>query len=214
VIRAAVFDLDGTLIDSTDAIVESYFHAYDTLGVVRPERAQIIKSIGIPLADQFRLLGGVEVDVAVEVYRDRYKDLSLEKTTLLPGVEEGLHTISNQGISVGFATSKRRYAAEPLLEHLGVLSHFAARIGPEDVARPKPDPEAVFQALEQLDVKPDQAVFVGDTEFDVGAGLAANVRTLCVTTGYATRDELVAAGATEIFDTFSEVTEKIINSVN
>ena len=88
-IRALLFDLDGTLIDSTDAIVESYFFAYDSLGVARPAREQIIKSIGLPLAEQFQLLGGVDVDMAITSYREHYHRVAPSKTELLPGVRDG-----------------------------------------------------------------------------------------------------------------------------
>lgn len=213
-IRAVLFDLDGTLIDSTDAIVESYFHAYDTLGAPRPPRERIIETIGIPLERQFESLGGVEVLPAVAAYRERYRVLGPEKTTLLPGVEESLDRLARHGQRIGFATSKRRYAAEYLLEHLGVLDRFEARVGPEDVAQPKPHPDVLYAALERLQLEPHEAVFVGDMEFDVLAGRAAGVTTLGVTTGYCTHEVLKNAGCELIFDSVSRAVDHILSLVN
>lgn len=212
-IRAVLFDLDGTLIDSTDAIVESYFHAYDSLGAERPNRKRILETIGIPLEVQFGELGGVEIAPAVKAYRERYRVLGPELTTLLPGTAESLERLAQAGLQLGFATSKRRYASEELLEHLGMLHYFEARVGPEDVANPKPHPDVLFESLDQLKLAPNDAVFVGDMVFDIEAGRAAGVRTLGVTTGYATRETLEKAGCSAIFDRISDVADHILRSI-
>lgn len=213
-IRAVLFDLDGTLIDSTDAIVESYFHSYDTLGAARPARERILETIGIPLEVQFGHLGGVEVAPAVKAYRERYRVLGRELTTLLPGAAEALERLAEAGQRLGFATSKRRYASEELLEHLGVLHYFEARVGPEDVANPKPHPDVLFESLDQLQLRPADAVFVGDMVYDIEAGRAAGVRTLGVTSGYATRETLENAGCSAIFDGISDVADHILRSMD
>ena len=209
-IRAVLFDLDGTLMDSTDAIVNSYFHTFDTIGEPRPDRETIIGTIGDPLHKQFPTMTDHDVDECIRIYRAYYGEISAAITTLLPGVEETLATLAERGIKLGFVTSKRREAAEMLLEHLGALHYMDARIGPLEVTHHKPHPEPVQKAMEILGVQPEETVFVGDMHFDVLAGLAAGVLTLAVATGYQGRESLETLGADGVYDTMFEVRDHIL----
>jgi 2-phosphoglycolate phosphatase len=204
-IRAVLFDLDGTLMDSTDAIVNSYFHTFDTIGEPRPERGTVIATIGDPIHKQFPTMTSHDVDECIRIYRAYYAEHSAAITTLPPGVEETLATLSERGIKLGFVTSKRREAAEMLLEHLGALHYMDVRIGPLEVTQHKPHPEPVQKAMEILGVTPDETVFVGDMHFDVLAGLAAGVETIAVATGYQTRAQLEALNPDATCDTMYEV---------
>lgn len=209
-IRAVLFDLDGTLMDSTDAIVDSYYHTFDTIGEPRPERQFIISTIGHPLRKQFPMMTNHDVDDCITTYRTHYTEHSPAKTVLLPGASETLKEFSGRGLRMGFVTSKKREAAEMLLEHLGALHYMEARIGPLEVTRHKPDPEPVQIAMAALEVTPEETVFVGDMHFDVLAGLAAGVTTLAVTTGYETRAQLEPLGAHAVYDTLHEVRDHIL----
>jgi len=209
-IRAVLFDLDGTLMDSTDAIVDSYNHTFDTIGEPRPDRQFIIGTIGHPLRKQFPMMTDYDVDACITIYRDHYTRFSAAKTTLLPGAEETLAAFAARGLRQGFVTSKKREAAEMLLEHLGALHYMEARIGPLEVTRHKPDPEPVEKAMAALDVAPEETVFVGDMHFDVLAGLAAGVTTLAVTTGYETRAQLEALAPHGVYDSLFEVRDQVL----
>ena len=209
-IRAVLFDLDGTLMDSTDAIVDSYFHTFDTIGEPRPDRQFIIKTIGHPLRKQFHMMTEHDADDCIKIYRTHYTEHSPAKTTLLPGALDALQCFADRGLRMGFATSKKREAAEMLLEHLNALHFMEVRIGPLEVTRHKPDPEAVQKAMAALDVSPEETVFVGDMHFDVLAGLAAGVTTLAVTTGYQTREELEPLGAHAVYDSLDEVRDHVL----
>lgn len=209
-ITAVIFDLDGTLIDSTDAIVESFFHTCDTLGLPRPPRDNIVRSIGHTLPDQFRLITDHDPHECVRVYRAYYGQVACAKTTAMPGAAESVRRLREAGLRLGFATSKKRVFAELILDHLGMMDAFDAGIGPDDVTHPKPHPEAILKSLDRLGVAPEQAVVVGDTSFDVLAARAAGVRCLCVTTGYNTRQELLALNPEAVFDSLSELTEYIL----
>ena len=213
-IRAVLFDLDGTLMDSTDAIVNSYFHTFDTIGEPRPERGTIIGTIGDPLQKQFPTMTSHDVDECIRIYRAYYGEHSAAITTLLPGVEETLATLAGRGIKMGFVTSKRREAAEMLLEHLGALHYMDARIGPLEVTEHKPHPEPVQKAMAVLGVQPEETVFVGDMHFDVLAGLAAGAVTIAVATGYETRAQLEALAPDAVYDTMYEVRDHILGLLN
>ncbi|MBI2434020.1 MAG: HAD-IA family hydrolase [Candidatus Hydrogenedentes bacterium] len=212
-LRAVIFDLDGTLIDSTEAIVASMFHMFDVMERTRPLRQAIIDSIGHPLEVQLTYLTDCPPAHCIPIYRRHYAEHSAAQTFLLPGARETLEALQAAGLRLAFATSKSRISAEMLLEHLGVLHFFEARIGPEEVQHTKPHPEAVLRALEALEVGPNEAIFVGDMHFDVLAGAAAGVRTLALTTGYATRRELEALQPEAVFDSLLEVRDYVMASI-
>lgn len=205
-IKAVVFDLDGTLIDSTEAIVESFMHTFDVLGQARPPREAVVKSIGFTLEQQFEQFTTTSPHECARIYREYYATVCCEKTFPLPGAEDSLRQFSDAGLALGFASSKQRRFCEIILEHLGVLAYFSARVGPDDITHPKPHPEAVVRSAEMLGLTPRELYFIGDTSFDVLAARAAGARCLCVTTGYNTREELVALQPEAVFDSLEELT--------
>jgi HAD superfamily hydrolase (TIGR01509 family) len=209
-IRAVIFDLDGTLMDSTDAIVDSWFYTFDLLGIPRPDRQRIIDTIGYPLRKQIPMFTSHDVDECIRIYRGHYTEHSAPKTTLLPGATEMLAAFAARGLRMGFATSKKREAAEMLLDHLDALHYMEARIGPLEVTRHKPDPEPVEKAMAVLGVTPEETVFVGDMHFDILAGQAAGVITLAVTTGYQARPELEALNPDAVYDSLHEVRDHVL----
>lgn len=209
-VRAVIFDIDGTLMDSTDAIVDSWYYTFDTIGEPRPEREAIIGSIGHPLRKQFTMMTDYDTDACIRIYRTHYTAHSAPKTVLLPGAAAMLSAFAARGLRMGFATSKKREAAEMLLEHLGALHYMEARIGPLEVTKHKPHPEPVEKAMAILGAAPDETVFVGDMHFDVIAGLAAGVTTLAVTTGYQTRAELEALAPHGVYDSLAEVRDHVL----
>lgn len=209
-IRAVLFDLDGTLMDSTDAIVDSWFYAFDFLGLPRPDRQLIIDTIGYPLRKQIPMMTDHDVDECIRIYRGHYTEHSAPKTTLLPGAADMLAAFAARGLRMGFVTSKKREAAEMLLDHLGALHYMEVRIGPLEVTKHKPDPEPVQKAMDALGVTPAETVFVGDMHFDVLAGQAAGVITLAVTTGYQSRAALEALSPHAVYDSLHEVREHVL----
>lgn len=184
-LRAVLFDLDGTLIDSTEAIVESFFHTFDHFGHPRPDRGRIVDTISLVLEHQFAELCPLDAEECARVFRDHYAIVGTQKTVLHSGAAEILEWCTDRKLGIGFVTSKRRAAAEVILRHLGLLDHFDARVGPEDVSNPKPHPEPIITGLRQLDVGPEDAVYVGDTQIDIRAARSAGVMQTAVTTGYA-----------------------------
>lgn len=211
-LKAVIFDLDGTLIDSTEAIVQSFMHTFDVLGYARPERAEVVRTIGFTLEQHFELFTKHDPHECARIYRAHYGAIALDLTTMLPGCRETLDVLRARGLKLGFATSKQKKYADLILDHLGVLGHFDSCIGPDEVTHPKPHPEAVLTSLAHLDVSADEALFVGDTDFDVKAAHAAGVRCLCVTTGYNTREQLEALNPAGVFETMNALTEHLLAS--
>jgi 2-phosphoglycolate phosphatase len=174
--RAALFDLDGTLIDSTEAIVLSTTRALAELGWPALDRAVIVAHIGYKLEVVFPERATDERRRLIDVIGRHYDALCEAGTRLWPGVGEALLALAGRGVPMGVVTSKRRHHAEAVLTALGVRGHFKVLVGCEDVARMKPHPEGLIRALEVLEVAPEEALYVGDTRVDVetarGAGVA------------------------------------------
>ena len=210
-LRAVVFDVDGTLIDSTDAIVECFLRTFRDLAVPAPARDIIIHGISRPVEDQFRDLTDRDPDECAAIFRTHFVEIGCGMTVLLPRVAVGLKRLTAAGLRLGIATSRSRESTEMLLEHLSVLQHFDCCIGPGQVTHPKPHPEPVLKALEMLDTATGQACFVGDTKYDVNAAHAAGVRSIAVATGYASRSELLKLRPDAVFDGIEAAIDYILS---
>lgn len=181
-----LFDLDGTLIDSTEAILESFAVAFETHGKVIPSDEAIKAEIGYPLDVMFPTLGVVEEEVAayVHAYKMHYREISCAKTILLPQAREAI-ILAKEHATLGVVTTKTAKYSIELLEHMGVMEYFEVLIGREDVTHPKPHPEPILKALSKLDSNKTKYWMVGDTPMDLLAAKAANIESVAVTCGYA-----------------------------
>lgn len=185
-----LFDLDGTLIDSTEAILECFAKSFERFGYEVPSKEQIIRLIGHPLDFMFTHLGIKEnVALFVAAYKEYYRKISRQKTKLLPGAREAVQEASRFA-KLAVVTTKTGLYSKELLEHLGLLGYFEVVIGREDVIHPKPHPEPIFKALHHLQAHPQRSWMIGDTCLDMEAAKAAGVGGVAVLCGYGTKAEL------------------------
>jgi len=191
-----LFDLDGTLIDSTEAILESFDVAFKTFGTAVPDEASIKAEIGHPLDNMFATLGveASKVDAHVQAYKRHYQKISCAKTVLLPDAREAVE-LASQHAALGVVTTKTGKYSKELLEHMGLMSYFDVLVGREDVEYPKPHPEPILKALSMLQSEKNIHWMIGDTPMDILAAKAANINCVAVTCGYA--DETVLLEHTE-----------------
>ena len=187
-----LFDLDGTLIDSTEAILESFSVAFETFDTPVPSNEQIKAQIGHPLDDMFATFGveSSSVEDHVEAYKMHYRKISRTKTILLPNAREAVELASRYAMLGVVTTKTAKYSIE-LLEHLGLMSYFDVLIGREDVQNPKPHPEPIFKALSKLQSDRSKHWMIGDTPMDILAAKAANINSVAVTCGYADEASLL-----------------------
>ncbi|MFJ7204002.1 HAD family hydrolase [Streptomyces sp. NPDC098789] len=211
-IRLAVFDLDGTLVDSPRAIVATFGAAFDALGVTRPADLAVRATIGLPLERAFALLLEREVEhaqvaEAVLLYRKFFDTIVLPQAPdlVFPGVAEGLARLREGGVALAVATSKFHGPADALLTAAGLREYFAVVIGADEVTRPKPDPESGQVVLDRLGLTAEHAVMVGDTTHDLLMARAAGMRSVAVTYGVHSAAELATAEPTWVVDSFPEV---------
>ncbi|NBE93220.1 HAD family hydrolase [Nonomuraea sp. KC401] len=207
-----VFDLDGTLVDTPRAIVETFTGAFGALGVAAPGPAVIRATIGLPLERAFGDLlaaapDGELVAQGIRHYQHLFKEIILPRAgeLVFPGVAEGLDMLRARGGTLAVATSKFHASADALLRAAGLRDRFALVVGADQVSRPKPDPESGLLVLRTLGVHARHAVMVGDTAHDVHMANAAGMRSIAVTYGVHGADELALAGPTWIAGTFAEV---------
>jgi pyrophosphatase PpaX len=173
---AVLFDLDGTLIDSNEIIIESY---QTVLKKYIPEesftREKIISFIGPTLHQVFLNYRSPDVvEQMIEDYRTHYKANEDKTISLYPGVVEGLKALKSLGAKLSVVTSKYKSGAWHSFTHFGLEPYFDAFVALDDVKQPKPDKEPVEIALKRLGGA-DWAIMIGDNPGDIQAGQNANI---------------------------------------
>lgn len=190
--KIILFDLDGTLIDSTEAILESFAKAYDTFNTDVPSDEEIKALIGLPLEMMFIKLG-IDESQAMEytkAYKAHYRTIHTEKTVLLPNVREAVELAYTQA-RLGVVTTKTGEYSRILLEHFDLMKYFDVLIGREDVEHPKPHPEPVRKALDVLKYSHGTVTyFIGDTPEDMLSAEEADIASIGVLCGYGNHEEL------------------------
>jgi phosphoglycolate phosphatase len=199
---AVLFDLDGVLVDSRAAISGCINHALAMHGLAERAEATLHRFIGPPLAVAFAELTAHASDSPLVVscigsYRDRYADVSLRETAVIPGITDALETL-RQRHRLAVATSKALQLAEPLLAAVGLREFFDVVAGPDLKAHLEDKSATIGKALATLD--PDRAVMVGDRSFDIVGARAHALPAIGVTWGIGDRHELTSAHADTIID--------------
>jgi phosphoglycolate phosphatase len=204
-----LFDLDGTLIDSTDAIVGCFYHSFNELGFNFIGDDESIKNeIGYPLDIMYNNLGVDKSRVwdFVDCYKKEYRKISQAQTYLL---EDALQTLklASSFARLGIVTTKTTSYTIPLLENFEIMQYFETIIGRQEVINPKPHPEPIFKALENMNLEPHKNIFmIGDTKLDIIAANEANISSVAVLCGYGKKEELLKYTSNIVANTFDAVT--------
>ncbi|MGB5965514.1 MAG: HAD family hydrolase [Sulfurimonadaceae bacterium] len=180
-----LFDLDGTLIDSTEAILESFHNSFDVHEHPHPEDEAIKALIGHPLDVMYAELGVEHSRVweFVGTYKEYYRVISTQKTVLLPNAREAVEEAA-QFARLGIVTTKTGKYSRVLMEHFELMHHFEVLIGYEDVKNPKPHAEPIDKAVEQMGVSKEKCWIIGDTRLDIGSANNAGIGSVGVLSGY------------------------------
>ncbi|WP_428737374.1 HAD family hydrolase [Sulfurimonas sp.] len=188
-----LFDLDGTLIDSTEAILEGFHHSFEMYQYPHPSDEEIKALIGHPLDVMFSELGAPQEKVwdFVDTYKEYYREISTQKTELLPFAKEAIY-LASEFAELGIVTTKTAKYSKILMEHFGLMEKFKVLIGREDVQNPKPHAEPILTALksfENIDAK--DIWMIGDTELDLISAQSACVKSIGVLSGYGDKETLL-----------------------
>ena len=183
-LASVIFDLDGTLVDSTRDIVVAFNHGLVSVGEETMSEAAVRPLIGTPLVDMYeRVLGGhdgARTARACEAYRRFYFDHCADHTRPFPGVLEALDALAGSPLAV--ATTKKTFMAVKLLDMLGLSGRFDLIQGTDDIPA-KPDPAVLLQVVEKLGIEPTNTWMIGDTVHDLSAARAAGMKCCAVTYG-------------------------------
>ena len=186
-----LFDLDGTLIDSTDAILECFHHSFDFYNHPQVKDEDIKALIGYPLDVMYKNLGINEAKVweFVATYKECYRKISTQKTELLGSVREAV-SLASSFASLGIVTTKTGKYSKVLMEHFQLMQYFDVLIGREDVKNPKPHAEPILKALETFTIDNQEVWMIGDTKLDLLSAKNAQVQSIGVLSGYDTHQTL------------------------
>ncbi|VXD00618.1 HAD-IA family hydrolase [Sphingomonas sp. AX6] len=210
--RLALFDCDGTLVDSQANIYRAMEEAFGQAGLDLPDRNAIRRIVGLSLVEAVAtLIPDAEPDLHVHLaqcYRDRFIEMrrsgGMAAEPLYDGIAETIEALDATGWVLGVATGKSDRGLHLLLDHHG-LKHRFVTLQTADRHPSKPHPSMVEMAMAEAGATPETTVMIGDTSYDMAMAVAARAHPLGVSWGYHAPEELVAAGAIHVLDHASAI---------
>ena len=210
-LKLVMFDFDGTLVDSQGGIVAAMTEAFRGAGLEAPVPATVRRVVGLSLmAAVGELMPGAETANVAEVaqrYRDAFFDLRSRpdyNEPLFPGARAALEALNGPEVLLGIATGKARRGLIGSLERHDLSGHFVT-LKTADDGPGKPHPAILESAMAEVGVGAEDTVMVGDTVFDIQMARNAQTQSLGVSWGYHEADELAAAGAARVIDSFEDL---------
>ncbi len=213
--KLAVFDVDGTLVDSRAILKQASDRAFTALGLTPPPYDELRQIVGLSLREGLTILAPDHsadvVDALVDYYKSSFGDLHRDPAFVEPlydGAAALLDRLKADGWRIAMATGKSRRGVETIVAMHGWADLFDSTHCADD-GPGKPHPAMLLEAMAALGAEPTCTVMIGDTAHDIGMARAAGVRAVGVTWGFHTRAEIEASGADIVVDTFSELAEEL-----
>ena len=207
-----LLDLDGTVSDPMVGICTSVQYGLKKMGIDVPDIKVLIPFIGPPLRDSFRNYYHIpeeDIEKVVAFYRERFSTVGLFENELYPGMEEMLKSLKAAGKHLALASSKPRVFVEKILDYFHISDYFDVIMGSELDGTRENKIEIIEECLRLLfkgeTVEKERCVMVGDRKFDVEAARKVGLKSIGVTYGYGSREELSEAGADVIVDSVEEL---------
>ena len=206
--KAAIFDFDGTICDTGEGILKSARYALEAFGYELPEAEDLSFFIGPPLLVTFQEHYNVsvtEAEALVKKYRERYTNIGLYECELYNGIVKLLSSLKNDGIKLAIASSKPKVYIDSLLEKFSITKYFDVVCGVDFNVDCEPKQSIIARCLEELELDADEAVVVGDRNYDVEGAAANDMQSICVLWGYGNKFEFIESGATYIVDKMGDI---------
>lgn len=209
-IKLIIFDFDGTIMDTREAIVIAKQETMRQMGLVVADEQTCAATIGLSSKLGFQYthpqLTDEELDLCVKNYRKNFEE-EIEKTppTLFADMVETLKILNEKGIVCTIATSRNGKSLREFLDRANISNLFTYLVAAEDTSLLKPNAEPVIKTLNELSFTADQTLVVGDMPFDILMGKNAGVYTCGVTYGNSDRESLLEAGADFVIDGIREL---------
>ncbi|MDP4610968.1 MAG: HAD family hydrolase [Opitutales bacterium] len=203
---AVLWDMDGTLIDQTAAIVRCYCDVITTLGYPEPDAEVIRRSLGGPMASTMSLfIPEDQQDQAAKAFRARFPEIMFEGLIILAGGSELIEAFYKARIPQAIFTNKHGDTARSVSKYAGFAKHVPTCIGNTDTEWHKPQAELTRHVLDQIDASAEGACMIGDSPTDIETAHNAGLPCYCVATGAHSVDELKATGAEAAFENLKEL---------
>lgn len=207
-IKYVLFDLDGTIVNTNELIIDSFMHALEANRLAPLTREQMIPHMGTTLEQQMRVFSGLsdvtELEKAYRAYNYEHHDRLIQP---FPEVNETMEELRRRGIVMGVVTTKIRPTTLKALEMFDLLQYMEVIVTVNDVEHPKPHPEPVLTALERLQAEPGEAVMVGDSGVDIQSAKAAGVTSIGVAWSLKGEDTLRTYKPDHILQQMSDLLE-------
>jgi len=187
-IEHIIFDLDGTLIDSSAGVIEATNYALAELGEAPRQRKEIIRYIGYPLEDMFASFTKLPADKLAEKFQEKARITVVASTIALPGVEDTLRLLYRARFKMGIATTKYDYHTEAIIKKLNWANYFSATASGNEVEKVKPHPDLVRLAIDRLGGRAEKTIMVGDTVNDILAARAAGIPVIAIRSKFGNDD--------------------------
>lgn len=210
--RLAIFDFDGTIVDTHVGIVQTTHAVVDRLGLPQPTDEQITLCIGLPLYQSLSRASKVpqeRIPEAVDLYHELFDQIAIPLITVFDGVKQTLEELKRRGVRMAIATSRGADSLEKIMKLQGIDHYFEKCLTVDNGMAPKPAPDMVNAILEWSGIPAAEAVVIGDTTFDLQMGQGAGCRVCGVTYGNHDRSRLESVSPTWVVDDMRELLEKI-----
>jgi 2-phosphoglycolate phosphatase len=208
--RLAIFDFDGTLVDSVTGIWKTADDMASQFGMKGFERGEIVASIGTGL-DSFvndlfpRQVKELGMEKVLKIYRKSYDVNYIEGLKVFKNVKKTLALLYAKGMTLAIVSNKLKKYVDNICKEAGIFDYFDVTLGSEDVIRMKPDPYAVYHLMKKYRVKKREIIFVGDSQYDVETAKNAGVDCVYLTYGYADKNVLKKFKPAFVFDDFGKI---------
>ena len=201
--KAILFDVDGTLLNTHEYIYQSFEYALAKLHKSLPR--ETIKTImGKPLIECYQILTGLSDVSHLTVAHSEYQKKNAALVSPFPNTISTLESLKEKGLLIAAITTRARVSVEDTLEYTEIMHYLNYVVTIEDVVKPKPSPEGIHKALTYFEMKPEEAIMVGDSDVDVFAGKNAGVKTIGVTYGF-NGEKMAETNPDNVIDDIKEV---------
>lgn len=207
--QAIIFDLDGTLLNTLEDLMDSVNFALRQFRMPERSLEQIRRSVGNGVRRLMELsvperLQNPEFEEVFQAFQTHYTEHCNDKTQLYPGIDLLLQRLKARGVKMAIVSNKYHEAVQELKE-MYFKEYLSVAIGEKEGIRKKPAPDTVIEALRELEITKEQAVYVGDSDVDLKTAANSGMDCLSVTWGFRTKEELLEAGATVMINDPEEI---------
>ena len=204
-VKNLIFDLDGTLIDSSEGVVEAVNYSLEKVGAP-PQTPDAIKPyIGYPLEKMYPNFTDAPVDELCAHFQEKATETVVSSTVSLPGVDSTLRELCDRGYRLAIATTKIKVHVNGIIDKFGWQDRFAVATGGDEVEQVKPDPTIFLLTLERLKAPKSESMAIGDTINDVIAARAVPLMVTAVLSPYGGREKLMASGPDYFIENLPEL---------